>query len=451
MAEFLIEKTSSQGVNVNDSDTSSGKDKDEFFKFDPIKETLLRIRRCSRFKKILAFILSKFYSCPALIICISFIFGFLTFGLPLLFIYSNIITNIMIPILIISIIGLTFSTLLIIIHIIDGKRNKTSLISKWERKNILKNIGVSYTIIILIVAICFLIKFYSQIYYYIKKEEIILVQKDSILAEELVTDFWFKYIFNIILCKYEQIDYENKSNKIQYYIRDYEYLDILKKKLMYAFIPLLILSFNKVLKCLLIEVKFVIEQFILFFGAFSFCLYTIIIYCFKNEKLIQYNIKLISCFQNVIIGIIYIGYISWMFLNSIKLIHNPKDKSFAIRRYKFANITAIIGFDVISFLGASCVYFSILYFYLSITFGEEIFAKLINSFFFLKIGFLLILVGNSYYFGHHFLSVIFRPISVQYAPYELKNNNYVKANRKLWNTLNTRKKSLRLKDVRSLK
>lgn len=451
MEEFLIDKTSSQGTNVNDSDTSSGKDKDELFKFDPIKETLLRIRRCSKLKKILAFILSKFYSCPILIICISFILGFLTFGLPLLFIYSNIITNIMVPILIIIIIALTFSILLIVIHIIDAKRSKASLISKWERKHILKNIGVSYTIIILIVSICFLIKFYAQIYYYIEKEEIILVQKDSILGEELVTDFWFKYIFNIIIYKYEQIDNNYKNNKIKYYISNYGYLDILKKKLMYSFIPLLILSFNKVIKCLLIEVKFVIEQFILFFGAFSFCLYTIIIFCFKNEKLIQYNIKLISCFQNVIIGIIYIGYISWMFFHSLKLIHNPKDKSFAIRRYKFLNLAAIICFDVISFFGASCVCFSILYFYLSITFSEENLAKLINSFFFLKIGFLLILVGNSYYFGHHFLSMIFRPISVQYAPYELKNDNYIKANRKLWNTLVTKKKSLRLKDVRSLK
>ena len=82
---------------------------------------------------------------------------------------------------------------------------------------------------------------------------------------------------------------------------------------------------------------------------------------------------------------------------------------------------------------------------------NENFTKLSVSFLFLKIGFLLIIIGNSYYFGHYLLSLIFRPISIQYAPYELKNEYYIKANRKLLNALKTNKKKYiqKLKDVKS--
>ena len=146
----------------------------------------------------------------------------------------------------------------------------------------------------------------------------------------------------------------------------------------------------------------------------------------------------------------YIGYSGWIFHNSLEFFRNPKDKNFAIRKYNCTNISIILLFDLISFLGASSTFLSIIYFYLSITFNDENFTKLSVSFLFLKIGFLLIIIGNSYYFGHYLLSLIFRPISIQYAPYELKNEYYIKANRKLLNALKTNKKKYiqKLKDVK---
>ena len=43
MTEFLIQKSPIKG-STNDSDSSSGKDRDDLFKFDIVKETLKRIR-----------------------------------------------------------------------------------------------------------------------------------------------------------------------------------------------------------------------------------------------------------------------------------------------------------------------------------------------------------------------------------------------------------------------
>jgi hypothetical protein len=446
MTEFLIQKSPIK-YNVNDSDSNSVKEKDELFKVDLVKETLRRLRPRSKLKKNLSFILSKFYSCPISIIFISYIFGFLTFGLPLLFVYNDLITNIIIPILIICVFSLVFSIILIIVHCVDGKKNKAYLIAKWERKNILKNIGVIFTLIILIVSVSLTLDFYSRAIS-IRENQVIVAYDVSDLSKELNCDYFFRYIFNMICFKPSQLKESNENNIVKYYFYEDNILVLseLRKKLMVLLIPLLVISFNKVIKCFLIQVKYTIEQFTFFFGAFVFFLFNIIINSYEEDKLTEY-FDLFSIIQNVLIGLIYIGYVSWIFHNSFKFMQNPKDKNFAIREYKCINILIILLFDFISFLGATGTFLSILYFYLSETFAEGSFKKLNISFIILKIGFLLIAIGNSYYFGHYLLSMIFRPISIQYAPYELKNKCYIKANRKLLNILNTRKKGLKLKDV----
>ena len=444
MNELLIEKTPVK-TNLNDSDSSSGKG--ESIKFDPVKETLKSIYPRSKIKKNLSFILFKFYSCQISIIFISLIIGFLTFGLPLLFIYNSIITNIIIPILIICIFSLIFSISLIIMHIIDGKKTKTSLIAKWERKNIMKNIGISFTLIIFIISVSLAINFYSKAIIYQRDEDIILDKDEASLSKELESDFFFKYILNMIYFFPSDVNESNKSHKIKYYFSDQKYINILRREIMSSLIPLLIISFNKTIKCFLIQVKYPVGKFLFFFGSFSFLLFNIIINKYEYKKLIEFDINTISAFQILILGIIYTGYISWMLHSSFRFIQIPKDKNFAIRKYNYLSISVILLFDLTSFLGCTIVYLSILYFYVSYFFGDEIFQKLNISFFILKTGFLLIIIGNSYYFGHYLLSMIFRPISIQYAPYELKNKSYVKANRKLINILKTRKKGLKLKDL----
>jgi hypothetical protein len=444
MDELLIQKTPVKPT-LNDSDSFSGQS--EKIKFDPVKETLKRLRPHSKLKKILCFILYKFYSCQILIAFISFILGFLTFGLPLLFIYNSIIKNIITPFLIICIFALIFSIALIIIHIIDGNKHKSSLIAKWERKNILKNIGISFTLIILIISVSLTINFYSKAIIYQNDEAIILDNEEASLSEELKCDFFFKYILNMIYFFPSDINENNKNHVIKYYFSEDEYINILRRKIMNSSIPLLLVSFNKIIKCFIIQVKYPVEQFLFFFGAFSFLLLNVIINNYEHKKLIELDIEIISVFQIIMLGIIYIGYISWLLHSSFRFIKNPKDKNFAIRKYNFFCIFVLLLFDLITFLGSSLFFLSILYFYVSISFGEEIFQKLNISLFILKNGFLLILIGNSYYFGHYLLSMIFRPLSIQYAPYELKNKSYVKANRKLINILNTKKSAFKLKDV----
>ena len=444
MSELLIQKTPIK-PNLNDSDSYSGQS--EKIKFDPVKETLKRIRPRSKLKKILCFILYKFYSCQILITFISFILGFLTFGLPLLFIYNSRITNIIIPALIICIFALIFSIALIILHIVDGNKHKVPLIAKWERKNILKNIGISFTLIILIISVSLTINFYSKAIIYQNDEAIILDNEEASLSEELKCDFFFKYILNMIYFFPSDINENNKNHVIKYYFSEDEYINILRRKIMNSSIPLLLVSFNKIIKCFIIQVKYPVEQFLFFFGAFSFLLFNIIINNYELKKLNELDTEVISVFQIIMLGIIYIGYISWLLHSSFRFIKNPKDKNFAIRKYNCFCEFILLLFDLITFLGSSIFFLSILYFYVSISFGEENFQKLNISLFILKNGFLLILIGNSYYFGHYLLSMIFRPISIQYAPYELKNKSYVKANRKLINILNTKKSAFKLKDV----
>jgi hypothetical protein len=342
----------------NDSDSFSGQS--EKIKFDPVKETLKRLRPHSKLKKILCFILYKFYSCQILIAFISFILGFLTFGLPLLFIYNSIIKNIITPFLIICIFALIFSIVLIIIHIIDGNKHKSSLIAKWERKNILKNIGISFTLIILIISVSLTINFYSKAIIYQNDEAIILDNEEASLSEELKCDFFFKYILNMIYFFPSDINENNKNHVIKYYFSEDEYINILRRKIMNSSIPLLLVSFNKIIKCFIIQVKYPVEQFLFFFGAFSFLLLNVIINNYEHKKLIELDIEIISVFQIIMLGIIYIGYISWLLHSSFRFIKNPKDKNFAIRKYNFFCIFVLLLFDLITFLGSSLFFLSIL-------------------------------------------------------------------------------------------
>ena len=445
MTEYLLDKTLEKS-NLKDCDINSGKD--DLPKYDIVLETLKHIRPRSKLKKHLAYILSLFYSCQIAIPLISFLFGFFSLGLPLLIIYNNLVKSIIIPILIIPIFSLLYSLILIIISVLQATKRKVELIEKWERKNILKNIGAIITSIIIIVSLSLLYQFYSQVILDSEKEDIIVDYEESTLSENFTSDFVFKYILNMISFDSYAISNENNKKKIQYYFNGDEIINLLRHYLKISLIPLLILSFNKVVKSLIIKVKHTIGQLICFLGCFFFCLFNIIINSYTNETIKTFNTKVISIFQNINILMVYVGYIMWVMLSSVKLVLNPKDKNFSILRYKCTNIILIILFDIVLTIGATLFTLSGIYLFIySCSFNDEIeFEKLKLSFFFLKYGFLLLIIGNSYYFGHYLLSLIFRPIAIQYTPYNLKNDYYIKANRKLKNFLNTRK-NVKLRNV----
>jgi heme/copper-type cytochrome/quinol oxidase subunit 2 len=442
MNENLLQNSPSKNSS-SDSDFLLVKDESFYI----IIGTLKHIHPRSKIKRNLAYILGTFYSCQTSFIFISLTIGVLILGIPLLLIYNNLIRNIAIPFLIIDIFSIIFSFILIMVHICDGKANKTGFLQKWERKNILKNIGTIFTLIILIISIGLIINFYSKIINYKDDEKIVIDISGSTMSKELTADFLFKYIINMAFLSPKDINSDNEDFNIKFYVKEDNDINILRTKLMSILIPLLIICFNKIIKCFIIEVKFTIAQMFFFFGSFFCCLLSIIISNYKLEDLINLNIDIISGFELFSIIIIYIGYISWILHSSFKLIRNPKDKNFSIRKYTIFNLILILLLDLITLIGASFIILSFIYFYLSVLNGEENLKNLKISFKILKFGFLLTIIGNSYYYGHYLLSMIFRPISIQYSPYELKNHNYIKAKRNLYNILVTKRKDLKLNDV----
>lgn len=442
MNENLIQKSPSKNSS-SDNDFFLVKDESNYIVIDALKH----IHPRSKLKRRLAYILGTFYSCQISFIFISLTIGVLILGIPLLLIYNNLISNIAIPFLIIAIFSLIFSFLLIVVRIWDGIANKTGFLQKWERKNIFKNIGTIFTLIILIISIGFILNLCSKITDYKNDEKIVIDISGSTMSKELTADYLFKYIINMAFFSPNDVNSNNEDYNIKFYVNDDEDINILRKKLIFILIPLLIICFNKIIKCFIIEVKFTIAQLIFFFGSFFCCLLSIIINNYKIEDLINLNIGVISIFELILIIIIYIGYISWIFHSSFRLIRNPKDKNFSIRKYTLFNIILILLFDLATLIGASFIILSFIYFNVSILNGEENLKNLKISFKILKLGYLLLIIGNSYYYGHYLLSMIFRPISIQYSPYELKNYKYIKAKRNLYNILVTRRKDLKLNEV----
>ena len=89
--------------------------------------------------------------------------------------------------------------------------------------------------------------------------------QNSPLSKELTSDFFFKYTLNMISFSPSDISESNEKNLIKFYFSEEDIINELKNKIMNLLIPLIIISFNKVIKCFLIEVKYPIEQFIFFF------------------------------------------------------------------------------------------------------------------------------------------------------------------------------------------
>ena len=230
--------------------------------------TLKHIHPRSKIKRNLAYILGTFYSCQISFIFISLTIGVLILGIPLLLIYNNLIRNIAIPFLIIDIFSIIFSFILIVVHIWDGKANKTGFLQKWERKNIFKNIGTIFTLIILIISIGLIINFCSKIINYKDDEKIVIDTNGSTISKEITADFLFKYIINMAFLSPKDVNSDNEDFNIKFYVNDDNDINILRKKLMSILIPLLIICFNKIIKCFIIEVKFTIEQLFFFFWKF---------------------------------------------------------------------------------------------------------------------------------------------------------------------------------------
>lgn len=423
MSEFLIDKENS--INFQNDDLSGFKP--DLFEFDRISDTLKHIHSNSRIRNHLSRVLSKFYSYPILIIIFSFLIGLLFFGVPMLFIFFQVFENIIKPIIFIILISLFFSISIIIIRIIDDKRHKFNIGAKWERKNILKNIGLSFTLIILTIESFLFHSFFNDIINYKKKNELDLIYENNNIIQynNNIYDFIMRYIINCFLVDENEI--KNKNFEVNNIIEKLV-LNKLHNSLVIACIPFIIFCSNKIIKIMIIEVKYTIPQLIVFLNSFFLCTFIFILHFFYDDKNIKWHI--ISLVELIVIILIFLGYIFWIINAIYKLYKNPKDKNFAINKYDFCHMSIILFFDLLNFIGTSLMIISIIISFTNYVNEYETYKDLINIIFLLKFGFLLCVISNSYYYGHHLLSLIFRPISLQYAPVKLKRY-YIIANKNM--------------------
>lgn len=417
---------------------------------DLIYETLKYIKVKSCYKKGLLRSLANLYKNQAAIIIYSFLLGLIFFGIPMIFIYIKLFTNAALPLLIICLFGLIFSIISIVIPYIDSKKYKYFLSAKPERKNLFRHIGNIFLFLLLILSVFFAYIFYKD--FLEDKDEKIKFDYNSSYysydSQVLSSDFIFKYIIYLLMIDNDKIK-GIKERKIRMIFDNWD-MNRLRYDLINMCIPLLIITFFSLIKIFIVEVRQTIEKVIFFGGVFTLLFFQCYINSNAIENLKGKNLIIASIFQNAIIVIILLGYILWNVNYTLSFIKERKDKNFAIRMLRNYFIYIIIIIDIITCFGYGIVVMSLLYCFISFNFNKdsENFKHLYISLIILKIGFFPIILGNSYYFGYYFLSLIFRPLT-HYAPYQLKNSHYVKYNRKLLNFITLkegrRKFSLKLK------
>lgn len=436
MSEFLLDKESysenTQKMSTpigSENEELSSSTKNNLFEFDIIADTLKHIYSKSKLKKNLSSALSIFYTYPILIILFSFLIGSFFFGLSMLFIFFKIFENLMKPIIFIILFTLVFCISLIIIRVIDDFKNQGNIGAKWERNNIVKILGISLTLIILTIGAFFFHAFINNLLAYKNKNYILLnyneIKYNNYDKKSFENDFFLIYIINCFLLDKSQIESENSI--ISNYFGD-EILKKLHMSLLISCIPLFIFCFNKLIKVFLIEVKFTIPKFIIYINFFFFIILIFIDHSFFDKN--NFNWFIISLIEIILLSLIYLGFILLKINSVYKLNKNPKDKNFTINKFDLGLLFLIFTFDLIDLIGSSLIYMSLLINFINYAYNNETYKDLNNSVLFLRIGFLLCIISNSFYYGHFLLSLIFRPIALQYAPVKLKKF-YIRANRNL--------------------
>ena len=398
------------------------------FDFDTTVDTLEHIYSKSSLRKKLAKILAIFYKYPSYIILFSFLIGLIFFCLPLLLIYFQIFDNFMLAFLIVAIINLILCFTQIAIRCFDDKTNNVGITPKWERKNIIISIGLILSLIIFIVGIYYLETFFDDVlrYYNDDKLKIIYEKEDGDDNDKIfINDFFIKYMVNCFLLNMKKI--KNNDAHVTNYISYYSIITELINKLKLAAIPFLIYSFNKLIQTIIIQIKYTIPKLIFFSSIFCLCILMIIKNSLYKEK---EEIFYLSFIQMTLIILITFGYLSWCVSCMWRRFKKPKDKNFAIEKYEPSQLILIFIFDLMNIISILAMFISVLLNYINFNNKDETFKDLTIVVYLLKFGFLCFILSNSFYYGHYFLSLIFRPIALQYAPIKLKDN-YVRNSKNL--------------------
>ena len=427
MSEHLIWDESPDNI---DEETLSKKETShsEEFDLDILEDTLKHIYSKSFIRRKLAYILAIFYKYPILIIILSFILGFIFFGIPLILIYLKAYQNFMVGFCVMVLISLALCVLIFLIRILDDKKNKINMVAKWERNNFVDFIGLILTFILLIISSFLLKDFFGDVIDYNLNNNLKLVyepDEDGIDDEDYmnINDFFLKFTINCFLLNSTEIN--NEETNIANYISEFSIINDLMKKLSCCFIPLFIFIFNKFIQTIIIQVKYTIPKLIIILSSCCFSLLIMIMNHLYDEK--QEN-KIVAFFEMIFMIFFFTGYFAWSFSSTWTTFKNPKDKNFAINKYDLSQLILIYFFDFINIIGTCFLFIPILISYINFTNKSETFYDLRLVLLLLKIGFLMVIISYTFYYGHNFLALIFRPIALQYAPAKLKEN-YVRANR----------------------
>ena len=379
---------------------------------DNISLILKKIKNPSPIKTYLAHSLSKFHKYPLYLILIEILIGFIFIGLPvILIIYINILNNKIMTFLIITIISLIFYISLIIGRIIDDIIHKSFYLVKWQRNNILSNFGLSLNLSILIVPIIFVSNIYGRINQEFEKND-----KNINYLNCFIIDIFYYFTRgeNNIFTDLGKIN--NNQDESILFIEQY---------LFFASIPLLVICFFKIMKGFLIKIKYSIEYIFFYMILFVFCILNIIHYLKEIE------IRVISLLQFICMLLLLFIYDIWIIHSYIKKIINQNDKCFGFRKYKPFHLFIILLFDISLFTGTSIILASLILYYINYVnyFNQnQINIEHYIIKFLLRLGFCFGTFGFTYYYGYHLMKMIMKPISFEFIPSELKDENYIRPN-----------------------
>ena len=349
---------------------------------------LKNISSRSKIKTKLAHILAIFHTYPLIFILTQFFLGLLFIALPIyLMVYLNLIENKIIPLFIIIVISFVCSLSLIIIRIIDDNKNNLSSFAKWQRNNILTNFGLSLNLLILILPTYYLFNFYKELKFEFDKH---------IENNDLKLNYFNNLIFDLFYFTHNKRNNNiiNKNDKSAININN-----IIKDNLFCISIPMLIFCWIKIMKIVLIKLKYCVEQFIFYLSGISFFVLTILLYRKKIEN------QIISLIQFIII-------ILFLFIYDIWIIHSVIQKLIN----KQVSGTSMI-------LNGFILYYIKYYNYIN---NDKIIDNIDMILFFFRLGFICDVVAFCYYYGRYLMKIVFKPISYEFVPSELKDENYIK-------------------------
>lgn len=391
---------------------------------ESISSILKNVKSRSSLKTFLAHSLSKFHKYPLTLITLEIFLGVIFVGLPVFLInFLGLFENKIITLFVITIISLIFSSGLLIVRIVDDKIHNLSSLAKWQRNNIFSNFGISLNLLILILPIFFMYNLYNRI--------------NRILLRYVIEDMKLSYLSCLLIdifYFFPDVDKDSiftNSVKKDISRRGKIFYRIVNQEIFFASASLLAICFCKIIKGILIKIKFFIEYMLFYMILCAFCILNIIQRFKDNEDAVN---NWLSLGQFICMSLSLFIYDVWVIHDSVTKILKNKEKCFGFQRYGTLLLSIIIIFYVFLFAGTTLILASLILYYInyynyfnnnnSIIFGSDLIE------FLLKLGIFFGTLGFTYFYGFHLMKMIIKPISFEFIPSELLDKNYIRPNLK---------------------